>query len=96
MFTDLIEVLCLTEKFKHISTADARICVLKGCVIPFFMLSSKNKKNKKAEIWSQWWTKSVLVFGEHECKLYHLNFGGRPTGKLWLMADKSTSWNKII
>ena len=75
MFTDLIEVSCLTEKFQHFPTADARICVLKSCVIPFFMLSSENKKNKNAEIWSQWWTKSVLVFGscEHERKLYYFN-----------------------
>jgi hypothetical protein len=46
MFTDLIEVSCLTVKFQHLSTADARICVLKGCVIPFLWYVPKIRKIK--------------------------------------------------
>ena len=59
---------------------------------------SENKENTKTEfteIWSQWWTKSDLVFcsSEHEFKSYYSNFGGKLTGNFWLIAEKSTSQN---
>ena len=60
-----------------------------------FYVISENKENTKTEfteIWCQWWTKRDFVFCscEHECKSYHSNFGGKLTGNVWLIADKST------